>query len=262
MEEEWAPTGIDVTAPSTARIYDYLLDGKDNFAADREVAKKVIEGFPTAREAAWTNRRFLGRAVRYLAGEAGIRQFLDIGTGLPTQQNVHEVARRERSDTKVVYVDNDPIVLAHARALLAGSNAVIVQEDLRDPQRILEHPLVAQTLDLDEPVALLLLAIIHFIEDDADPISLVRTVLDALPSGSYLTLTHAALDSYPDAAHTVGEAYQQGGAPLFLRTRATIAGFFDGLDLVDPGLVWAEDWRPETPGHELKVFLAGVARKP
>jgi hypothetical protein len=261
-DDEWAPTGIDVTVPSTARVYDFLLDGKDNFASDRVLAEQVIEGFPLAREAAWTNRRFLIRAVRHLAREAGIHQFLDIGTGLPTRQNVHEVAYAERPDSRVVYVDHDPIVLTHARALLAGTNAVIVQEDLRAPERILADPTVREALSFDEPMALLLLAVLQFVGGEDDPYALVRTLVDALPSGSYLAISHAAVDAYPDVSRSTEGAYEQSGSPLYMRTRNDIARFFTDLELVDPGLVWAEQWRPEQPERDIQVFLSGVARVP
>ena len=261
-DEEWAPTGIDVTVPSTARVYDFLLDGKDNFASDRDLAEQVIAGFPLAREAAWSNRRFLIRAVRYLAREAGIRQFLDIGTGLPTQQNVHQVAFAEQPDSRVVYVDHDPIVLTHARALLAGTNAVIVQEDLRSPERILQHPTVRQALSFDEPVALLVLAILQFVGGADDPYAMLRTLVDALPSGSYLALSHVAVDAYPEATTSTEDAYEQGGSPLYSRTRGDIQRFFDGLELVEPGLVYAEQWRPEKDEADIRVFLTGVGRIP
>ena len=184
---------IDISRPHSARMYDYYLGGKDHFAVDRETAEIAARGWPTVRVAVRENREFLGRAVNYLAGEEGIRQFLDIGTGLPSASNVHEVAQQIAPDARVVYVDNDPLVLAHARALLTSSPAgqtAYIDADLREPEKILAHPVVRQTLDFGQPIALMLVAILHFIADEEDPANIVASLLDALPPGSYLVASH------------------------------------------------------------------------
>jgi S-adenosyl methyltransferase len=263
---EWAPSGIDVTVPSVARIYDYVLGGKDNFAVDREVADAILEQAPAAREAARANRRFLGRAVEFLA-DAGVRQFLDLGTGLPSRNNVHEVAQRVRSDARVVYVDNDPAVLAHARALLARDDSTaVVREDIRDPERILANPVVRGVLDFSRPVAVMFVAVLHFVTDDEDPWGIVSTLTERLVPGSYLALSHGTFDGPPaEAVQVVQERYQKASAPGVFRGRDAIGRFFAGFDLVDPGLVGPTHWRAdaeerERPGGEW--ILAGVGRKP
>jgi hypothetical protein len=261
-ETEWAPQGIDVTNVSVARVYDYVLGGKDNFTVDREVGDQMIAAYPDARDAIVGNRRFLVRAVEYLA-QSGIRRFLDIGSGLPTQDNVHQVAERQGADSRVLYVDNDPIVLAHGRALLATDSATIIRQDLRRPGELLAAPKVAELLDGQEPIALLLVAILHFLPDSDQPHNIVKTLVDALPSGSFLALSHATADTHEDASREAADAYQRGGQSLHLRSRTQVAEFFRGLEMVEPGLVWAEHWRPQ-PGDPARGsgFYTGVARKP
>ena len=266
-----APTPeIDVSRPHTARMYDYYLGGKNHFAADRELADKVLASMPSARTAARENRAFMGRAVRFLAGEAGIRQFLDIGTGLPTAGNVHEVAQAVVPSARVVYADNDPLVLAHARALLTSSpegRTAYVQADLRDPGSILASPVVRELIDFGEPVALLLVAVLHFIPDEARPGQIVATLLGALPAGSYLVASHGTTEHDPVGPGAGQVAYRSSGVTGSARNADVFAGLaFSGLDLVPPGVVLVSEWRPEGPGPrpspaEVSVY-GGVARKP
>src|ERR1700719_4702836 len=208
---------IDTSKPHAARIYDYLLGGKDHFAVDRETAEKGIKLIPTGRTAARENRSFLGRAVRFLVAEAGIRQFLDIGTGLPSANNVHEVAQGLVPSCRVVYVDNDPIVLAHARALLTSSpegKTAYIHADLREPERILSDPVTRATLDFSQPVGLMLVAVLHFVPDEAQPRRIVDTLLDALPSGSYLVASHATSEYYADHGAAAARVYHERGIPF------------------------------------------------
>ena len=259
-------TSIDLTVPSVARMYDYALGGKDNFAVDREMVEAIWRQAPEGRDATRANRRFLGRAVEFLA-EAGIRQFLDLGTGLPSQNNVHEVAQRMRPDARVVYVDNDPIVLAHARALLATDDSTtVIGEDMREPERILAHADVQRMLDFSEPVAVLFVSTLPFITDDEDPWGIVSTMTEPLVPGSYLALSHGVLDGPPaDVVTDVQERYQSASSSAVFRSREAITRFFDGFELVDPGLVHLTEWRADEterarPGGEW--LLAGVGRKP
>ncbi|WP_433328433.1 SAM-dependent methyltransferase [Spirillospora sp. CA-294931] len=271
MDTGPVPRGIDPNKPHPARRYNYWLDGKDNFAADRESAEVVAEGFPTIKLAALENRRFLRRAVSYLAAEAGVRQFLDIGTGLPSAGNVHEVAQAIAPESRIVYVDNDPIVLVHARALLAsapeGATAYL-DADLLDPRSILDHPELHATLDLTRPVALMLVAIMHFVTDDQGPYEIFGTLRDALPSGSHIVLTHATGDHLtPEEREFNDDANKRSGVPFRLRSAQEFARFFTGLDVLEPGLGSVVDWRPEVPpSHRPSVedvsMLCGVARVP
>src|SRR5579859_7557490 len=227
--------GIDTTVPTTARMYDYWLGGHDNFAADRAAALKVSEAAPEAQLMAVETRRFLRRAVRYLAADAGITQFLDIGTGLPTQGNVHQVAQQVNPDARVVYVDNDPMVLAHSRALKTSGNTAVIEADLRDPAAILNHPRTLELVDFRKPLAVLLVAVLHFIGPDDDPYGIVGLIQDALPPGSYLVVSHA-LDGIlrGDSAGKVQEQYPKNVASgATLRGREEILRFFDGLELVE-----------------------------
>lgn len=263
--KEWAPQGVDVTTPSVARLYDYYLGGKDNYAVDRVAAEKILTIAPELRLAARENRAFLGRAVRHLA-QTGIRQFLDIGAGLPTQGNVHEVAHQIAPDARVVYADNDPIVLAHSRALLkGGDNVATIRGDLRRPEEILSDPTVRSLIDFSQPVAVLLVAILHFIPDEADPAGIVATLRDVLAPGSRLVLSHGTRDARGAAVEKGTEVYEQATAPLVLRTRDEIRRLFDGFELADPGLVWLPEWRPvhDVPmAHpERSLILAGVGGK-
>jgi hypothetical protein len=244
----WLPPQINTRVAHSARVYDYFLDGKDNFAADRALGDAIVAAMPSARSMARANRAFLGRAVRYLAAEVGIRQFLDIGTGMPAAGNTHEVAQAVAPGSGVVYVDNDPIVLAHARALMtsdsAGATAFILA-DLREPDKILADPALRRTLDLGRPVALMLIAILHFLTDAENPRGLVSALIDALPSGSYLTITHATADFNPDEIAGVAAATRLAGITFAPRGEAEVAAFFTGLELVDPGVVPLLAWRPD-----------------
>ena len=244
MEPGFAASEIDTSRPHPARMYNAYLGGNDNYPADREAVRQVLREFPEVRGIALANRAFLRRAVRFLAAEAGIRQFIDIGTGIPSAGNVHEVAGR---DARVVYVDNDPIVNVHANALLTGSGSTgIVLADLRDPAAVLADPVVRGLIDFSRPVALLLVAILHFITDEEDPAGLVAILLDALPGGSYLALSHATWDFHPPGEEGTGTAtYQKATAPLVFRPHPQVLSLFDGLDLLEPGLVQAPLWRPD-----------------
>ena len=244
---------IDTSRPHPARVYDFFLGGKDNFAADRQAAEQLLALAPTGRTIARENRAFLGRAVRYLVEEAGIRQFLDIGTGLPSADNVHEVAQGIAPESRVVYVDNDPLVLTHARALLTSSPAgrtAYIDADLREPEKILAAPQVTETLDLTRPVALMLVAVLHFIPDDAGPRRIVSTLLDALPPGSCLAASHLTAEySDPARGDEAVAVYQRGGMTLRPRSADEFAEVaFTGLRMVEPGVVLASDWRPGDSG--------------
>ena len=263
------PPEIDTSKPHSARLYDYFLGGKDNFAADRETANKALEAWPHIRTAARENRAFLGRAVRYLAAEAGITQFLDLGSGLPGVGNVHEIAQDVNSAAHVVYVDNDPIVLAHGRALLASKpegRSVYIEADMREPEKILAHPVVRDTLDFSKPIALMLVAVLHFFPDDDDVRRIVEPMVGALPPGSYVVSSHGTAEFEP-AAVEAGKAYTRGGVGVIGRNADVFADLvFDGLTLVPPGVVVVSEWRPE-PGAILparpEVSMNGaVARKP
>ncbi|CAL9357168.1 SAM-dependent methyltransferase [Streptomyces sp. enrichment culture] len=253
---------IDTSKPHPARIYDYLLGGKDNYEVDQQAGDALAAAAPEARIGVRANRAFLQRAVRYVVG-SGIRQILDIGTGLPTSPNVHEVAQAVAPDVRVAYVDNDPIVAAHGNALLSRSGTTrIVLGDLRDPRAVLDHPDVRQLIDFDQPVALLLVAILHFLADTDRPAEVVATLRDALPAGSFLVLSHATGDF---ADRTDAQAvYTNATASLNLRGRAEVERFFDGFELVEPGLAQVPFWRPDTPPpprSEEIGFYGGVARK-
>jgi hypothetical protein len=261
---------IDTTKPHAARVYDFYLGGKDHFAADRETGRALMRVVPTIRAAARENRAFLGRAVRFLVAEAGIRQFLDVGTGLPSANNVHEVAQGLVPSCRVVYVDNDPIVLAHARALLTSSaegKTAYIHADLREPERILADPVTAATLDFAEPVALMLVAVLHFVPDEAQPRRIVQALLDALPSGSYLVASHVTPEHDPVGVGGLVRTYQAAGLPAQARVSDDFAELaFRGLELVDPGLVLVSEWRPEDggprpPASEVNWYGA-IARKP
>jgi hypothetical protein len=261
-----APPGIDTSVAHPARVYDYWLGGTNNFAADREAAERVLAATPGLRFRVQANRAFLARAVRYLAGQAGIRQFLDIGTGIPAANNTHEVAQSVAPDARVIYADNDPIVLVHARALLASSPegaTQYVEGDVRNAGPILGA--AAGTLDLSRPVALMLLGIMHLVQDSEDPYQVVADLMAALPSGSYLALSHPAIDIHAAQAEAQRRYNERVSTPQTLRTRDQVAPFFDGLELVPPGLTYVHAWRPD-PGEEAPPDTAsaycGVARKP
>jgi hypothetical protein len=264
------PPGIDVSRPHSARMYDYFLGGKDNYAADRETAEAALLSLPALRTGVRENRKFLMRTVRYLAGEAGIRQFLDIGTGLPSAENTHEVAQKIAPDSRIVYADNDPLVLAHARALLTSSptgQTAYIQADLREPEKILADPAVRGTLDLTQPVALMLVAILHFIADQDDPAAIVAALLEPLPPGSYLVASHISPDHDPDGVGGAERAYRASGVTARPRSAGEFGRmFFGGLELIAPGLALVSEWRPDErelrpkPG-EVNSYGA-VGRKP
>jgi hypothetical protein len=255
---------FDSSVPQTARIWNYWLGGKDYFPVDQAVGDQIHEAFPAIVENARATRAFLARAVRYLAGEAGIRQFLDIGTGLPTANNTHQVAQAVAPECRIVYVDNDPLVLAHARALLTGTPegaTDYLDADLREPDTILQA--AARTLDFSQPVAIMLMEILGHIEDDGEARSIVKRLMGAVPSGSYLTMN----DSTDTSAEVVEAARiwnQSANPPYHLRSPERIARFFDGLELVEPGVVSPLEWRPEPgsgPPAEIDS-LCGIGRKP
>jgi hypothetical protein len=264
---EVAPPGVDISVPHSARVYDYWLGGKDNFAVDRAVGEAMMKAIPGMRYMAGENRTFIHRAVRDLVAEEGIRQFLDIGTGIPTRPNLHEVAQRIAPETRVVYVDNDPIVLVHARALMVSSEqgrSEYISADLRRPTSILADPMLAETLDLTEPVGLTLIAILMLLSDEDDPWALVAQLRDAMPSGSILAITHPTPDFNPAEIAQAVAAATGAGMTLVPRTRDEVRRFFGDWELLDPGLVPVSAWRPDQPvaNPEAAYYWAGVARKP
>jgi hypothetical protein len=267
---EAAVPEIDTSKPHPARMYDYYLGGKNHFAADRETAEKGLAAWQAGRTAARENRAFLGRAVRFLVAEAGVTQFLDIGTGLPTTNNVHEVAQEIEPSARVVYADNDPLVLAHARALLTSSpegRTAYIHADLRDPGSILSDPAVGEVLDFGQPVALMLVAVLHFVPDEFEPARVLRTLTDALPSGSYLVASHITGEHDPVGPATGAAAYRAAGLPAQLRDGDEFARLaFSGLELVPPGVVLVSEWRPDTTGPRPTPsevsWYGGVARIP
>jgi S-adenosyl methyltransferase len=253
--EPGAPPGIDISVAHPARVYDYWLGGKDNFAADRKAAEEVIAIRPAMRRDIRANREMLRRAVRYLAAEAGIRQFLDVGTGIPTSPNVHEVAQGVAPEARVVYVDNDPIVLSHARALLRSTPQGMtdyIDADLREPGSILEQ--AAQTLDFAKPIAVVVVGTLHLITDDEDPYAIVARLMAATVPGSYLLISHPAIDIEAETAARVQTSYNQNVATTMTRrTREEVARFFEGLEVLEPGIVQHHRWRPE-PGAEVDDY--------
>ncbi|MEU5869823.1 MULTISPECIES: SAM-dependent methyltransferase [unclassified Nonomuraea] len=273
-DEQGTPIpGVDTTKPSVARVYDYMLGGKDNFEIDREVAQMALGIAPDAPQAARSNRDFLARVVRDLAVEAGIRQFLDIGSGLPTQGNVHEIAQGAAPGCRVVYVDHDPIVLVHGRALLAvDDGTTVIEADIRRPDDILDHPETRQLIDLDEPVGLLLFGILHHLSDEEDPAGIARRLVARLAPGSHVAVSsfHNPMEERPEVSRQAFEAERLFNDTMGTgrwRTREEILAFFDGLELLEPGLVPLAEWRPE-PGYRpdlgitYHTFLGGVGRKP
>ncbi|MDO0924626.1 SAM-dependent methyltransferase [Streptomyces sp. TG1A-8] len=263
----WAPRSIDISVPSVSRIYDYYLGGSHNFEVDREAARKVMEYLPGLPKTMQANRAFLRRAVRFAAAE-GITQFLDIGSGIPTFGNVHEVARAAAPEARVVYVDHDPVAVAHSQAVLQGNErADVIAADLRKPQEILASPRLQHLIDLNRPVALLLVAILHFVEDADDPYAAVAELREALAPGSLLILTHASYEGMPlpaERAEGAVDVYKDIRNPLIMRSRDDVARFFEGYDMVEPGLVPLPLWRPESAPEDEDPFafsgLAGVGR--
>jgi hypothetical protein len=270
MDVEQAPSEIDPTRPHPARRYDYWLGGKDNYAADRESAREVEKGFPTVRTSAQENRAFLGRVVTRLADQEGMRQFLDIGAGLPAANNVHEVAQAVDPQSRIVYVDNDPIVLAHARVLLRGSRqgaTAYIDADIRKPSAILSAPDLLATLDMQQPVVLTLLAIMHFIRDEEGPYEIVAQLRDALAPGSFVVITHATHDYLsPEQVQQSARSNQRSGVQFHARSAERFARFFDGLELMAPGITSVVNWglpmsRPDSVVRSASM-LCGVARVP
>ncbi len=263
--EEPQPPKIDTSVAHIARVYDYWLGGKDHFAVDREVGDKVLEIHPQTVLSVRANRAFLARSVRYLAAQEGIRQFLDIGTGLPSANNTHEVAQAVAPEARVVYVDNDPIVLAHARALLASGpegETAYLDADIKDIDTILAG--AAKLLDFRQPVAVMLVAVLHMLSDAEDPYGLVERFVSAVPSGSFVVISHLASDIQADAMAEMGRRLNSSMTQQFtMRSRAEVTRFFDGLSLLPPGVVLTHEWRPESPGDSALpgVLWSGVARK-
>ena len=265
--QDRGPGGIDTAMPNVARIYDYLLGGKDNFGADRKAAKQLIAAIPDAAEIARDNRSFLGRVVRYLATQGGIRQFLDLGSGLPTQANVHELARGVAPDARVVYVDNDPMVASHGRALLASGDQIeMVFGDLRDPASILHHPAVIGLLDLTRPVGVLCTSTLHFVAGEAEPHKIIAEYRDHMPPGSYLAISHGTVEEEAEGeVDKAVDVYRQASSQLHVRRLPEVLRFFDGFELVEPGLTWITQWRPEpgtAPTGRQHSLRGGVGRKP
>jgi hypothetical protein len=273
-EVEQAPSGVDPTTPTPARLYDYYLGGTNNFAIDRKVAEQLRLSLPELTDAAWANRGFHQRAARWMAAEHGIRQFIDLGSGLPTQGNTHEVVTDVAPDARVVYIDHDPMVLAHARALLGGTPAsTIIQADLRDPGAVLGHPELRAVIDLAQPTGLLMTAVLHFVADTSDPAGLVARYMRGVAPGSYLALSHATADRLPPrAVQAMYDTYENATEQIHLRTKAEFEHMFDGLELVPPfdgaapGITFVGKWGAEdecaADSDGSRVLYCGVARRP
>lgn len=264
----WAPTDVPLDRPSVARMYDYYLGGAHNFAVDRQAAQQAIAIYPDLPLIIRTNRAFLRRAVTFLV-EQGVEHFLDIGSGIPTAGNVHEVAQEANPAARVVYVDVDPVAVAHSEVLLRDNPlAAVVRADARRPERVLAHPEVRRLLDSGRPVAVLLVALLHFVPDDAEAHGVVRALREAVPSGSYLALTHASLEQAPAQRAQLERLYARSSSPMRFRSRDEIARFLEGLEPVAPGLVYIPQWRPDGPDDlfagepERVAGYAGVGRTP
>ncbi|MCW2943856.1 MAG: hypothetical protein JWR24_573 [Actinoallomurus sp.] len=264
-----APSDVDTSVANVARMNDYFLGGKDNFAVDREAAEQLLAIAPELKDITEENRDFLGRAVRFLATQ-GIRQFIDIATGLPTQRNTHEVARSVAPDARVVYVDKDPVVLSHAQAILVDSPRTnVVEGDIMHPEALFSDCRVHQLIDFDEPMAVLIFGALHFIPHSDDPFKIVAWLRDAMPAGSYLAISHAVFDTRPDVVDPIEDIYRavlsRPGASA-ARTREQVLPFFDGFELVDPGLVYIRQWRPDNllsaQAPEKVWMVGGIGRKP
>lgn len=273
-EAEQARPGVDSTTPTPARLYDYYLGGRNNFAVDREVAEKLRVSLPELTDAAWANRGFHQRAARWMAAEHGIRQFIDLGSGLPTQGNTHEAVSQVAPDARVVYVDLDPMVLAHARALLSGTDATtVIQADLRDPAAVLGHPELRALIDCSQPAGLLMTAVLHFVADESDPWGLVAQYTSELAPGSYVALSHATADKLPPrAVQAMYDTYAHATEKIHLRPKGDFERLFDGLELMapfdgaDPGVTFVGKWGAEDPpaadSDGSRVLYCGVARRP
>jgi len=241
----WAPSGLDLTRPSPARVYDYYLGGFHNFAVDREMAERALQMWPELPAIMRANRAFLRRAVGYLAAQ-GVRQFLDLGSGIPTVDNVHTVAQEVAPGSRVVYVDIDPVAVAHSRAILDGDpQTAVVLGDARRPEEVLADPALTGLLDLGQPVAVLMVALLHFVADEDDPAGMIARYRDALVPGSHLVVSHASQDGERQRGKDHQGLYQRSGTPMTMRSRDEVARFFDGFELVEPGLVYLMEWRPD-----------------
>jgi len=265
IAEGWLPTVIDTKTPHIARVYDYFLGGTDNFPADREAAARILKGNPGMRDTCREQREFLRRAVRHVTS-LGIRQFIDIGTGLPTAENTHEVAQAIAPETRVAYIDNDPIVMAHARVLMADRHhgrTVFIHADARDPEVLLADPALVDLIDFEEPVAVLLVGLLHFLLDHEQPGAIIKALLDAVPSGSYLVISHGTADFAPDIGKATQAAYQSSSMPCRVRTSDEVMELISGVELVDPGLVLLAEWHPEgeVPEDRQRITYAAVGRK-
>jgi len=264
---DWAPQGVDLSVPSVARAYDYMLGGAHNFAVDREWARSFLTVLPDFRVMARANRAFLHRAVRFML-DAGIRQFLDIGSGIPTVGNVHEIAQETYPECRVVYVDIDPVAVAHSRQILAGNDrTVVVREDLRAPDAILRNPDTKALLDFTQPVGLMLVAVLPAIPDQDDPHGIVAYLRDALPSGSYVAISQGTADERTEEIMAAARVTDRTTTPVVARSRAEVLRFFTGFELEEPGLVWSSQWRPDSPEDvgdhpERLMMYVGVGRKP
>jgi hypothetical protein len=268
-EQDWVPQGVDTSAPSVARIYDYMLGGGHNFAVDRDMGSQLDQAMPGLRHAARVNRSFLARVVRFLVG-AGIRQFLDIGSGIPTVGNVHEIAQEADPECRVVYVDRDPVAVAHSELMLADNDrAAIVHADMRDPEGIFASPEAQRLLNLEEPVGLLMLLMLHWVPDEWDPYGLLARYRDPLAPGSYFALTHATNDGQGERLDNAAGVIERSKSPdqLNLRTHAEVLPMFGDFELLEPGLVGCALWRPAGPGdisddpETNSLLYAGVAGK-
>jgi len=248
-EPGWVPPGTDTSKANTARVYDWWLGGTHNFRADQDAARALIAVEPNMRAMARANRAFLGRAVQFLAGEAGIRQFLDIGSGIPTERNVHQVAHEAAPGSRVLYADNDDVVVGHSKLMLDGNpDASVIQADLRDPASILDNPETRRLIDFTQPVGVVLLSVLHLVPDSDHPYEALAALRAELAPGSYLVIGHGCRDSRPELAAAVQAVYtSRVAASGALRDREQIARFFDGFTLVEPGLVWLPEWRPDSP---------------
>lgn len=265
------PVGIDTSVPNVARIYDYILGGKDNFAADRQAAQQLLAAVPDIAGVVCDNRSFIGRVVRFLASEVGIRQFLDLGAGLPTQNCVHEMAHAVAPDARVVYVDNDPVVCSHGQALLGPRGKVgFVLADLRRPAGIFGHPEVLARLDFSQPVGVLCACALHFVADEEKPHQIIAEYRDHLAAGSYLAITHGITPPTPEhdpdgMVESVTNVYRNASAQMHVRPVKEIERFFEGLEMIEPGVVWMADWRPDPgtwPAGRPDSLYGGVGSKP
>jgi len=262
----WVPAEVDLSRPSVARVYDFYLGGSHNLEIDRRMAREAIALWPDLPAIMQSNRAFLRRAVRYVAAQ-GIDQFLDIGSGIPTVGNVHEAAQQANPEARVVYVDSDPVAVAHSRAILTGNErTAVVQADLREPEALFEHPSVRATIDLARPVAVLMVAVLHFVPDEDRPQDAIARLGARLAPGSYLVLSHASAEGRPEMAGSHRQLYSRTPTPMTMRSRDEIERLFDGFELVDPGVVWLPLWHPDHPGEaeqapERTTGYAGVGRK-